>query len=65
MYKAYHELLPNNLPKYFSVASINMYPKQHRKFTKKFVRTTQKQLCVSYHGIKLWNDLDDIRHQGL
>ena len=25
----------------------------------KFVRTRQKQFCISFSGVKLWNSLDD------
>ena len=60
MFKAYHMLLPQTLQNYFSLNRNDRYnTRQTCNFQQKFVRTRQKQLCISYSGVKLWNSLDD------
>ena len=60
MFKAYHMLLPKPLQNFFSLASSEGYnTRQKHNFKKKYVRTRQKQLCISFSGVTLWNSLDD------
>ena len=56
MYKAYNDMLPYNLQIYFEKSNCR---RQIQCFKQKFVRTTKKQHCISYCGVKFWNSLDD------
>ena len=61
MYKAFHQLLPCNLQKYFTIKS-NVYgieTKQKNMFYQSYVRTTKKQHCISVAGVKLWNSINN------
>ena len=59
MYKVYNQNAPRNLLELFEVKVNNTYYNLRSKsaFNLKFVRTTQKQMCLSIRGIKLWNSL--------
>ena len=60
MYKAYHIQLPVNLQKYFIINSgTRNVTRQQKNFFRKYVRTTQKQFCISNCGTKLWNNLEE------
>ena len=65
MYKAFHQLLPCNLQKYFTIKS-NVYgieTKQKNMLYQSYVRTTKKQHCISVAGVKLWNSINnDLRN---
>ena len=59
MYKANNNILPKNLQSLFiDNNTIHIYNlrKKHEYYTK-YVRTRQKQMCLSIHGVKLWNSL--------
>ena len=56
MYKAYNDMLPYNLQIYFEKSICR---RQIHCFKQKFVRTTKKQHCISYCGVKFWNSLDE------
>ena len=61
MYKAFHQLLPCNLQKYFTIKS-NVYgieTKQKNMLYQSCVRTTKKQHCISVAGVKLWNSINN------
>ena len=61
MYKAFHQLLPCNLQKYFTIKS-NVYgieTKQKNMLYQSYVRTTKKQHCISVAGVKLWNSINN------
>ena len=61
MYKAFHQLLPYNLQKYFTIKS-NEYSigtKQKNMFYQSYVSTTKKQHCISVAGVKLWNSINN------
>ena len=60
MYKAFHQLLPCYLQKYFTIKS-NEYgieTKTHM-FYQSYVRTTKIQHCISVAGVKLWNSINN------
>ena len=61
MYKIYNQNAPRNLLELFEVKVNNEYYNLRNKsaFNLKFVRTTQKQMCLSIRGIKLWNGLTE------
>ena len=60
MFKAYHNLLPENLQNNFVLSVNDRYDtKRKNNFKQNYVRTRKKQLCISTAGIKLWNSLDD------
>ena len=61
MYKAFHQLLPCNLQKYFTIKS-NVYgieTKQKNMFYQSYVRTTKKQHCISVAEVKLLNSINN------
>ena len=60
MYKADKKTLPKNLQTLFLDNTVNMNynMRNKRKYYQKYVRTKQKQMCLSVHGVKLWNSLD-------
>ena len=60
MYKAEKKLLPLNILNLFSFqVSTNYNTRNRNKIRQKFARTTLKSMCISVHGIKLWNDLNE------
>ena len=61
MYKVYTKSLPRNILEKFEIKNKNRcYNLRSKKvFNLKFVRTTQKQMCLSVCGIKLWNSLSE------
>ena len=61
MHKAFHQILPCNLQKYFTIKS-NEYgieTKQKNMFYQSYVRTTNKQHCIYVLGVKLWNSINN------
>ena len=60
MYKANKNSLPRNLQLMFLDNKVNSnYNLRNKKeYYQKYVRTKQKQMCLSVFGIKLWNSLD-------
>ena len=61
MYKAFHQLLPCNVQKYFTIKS-NVYgieTKQKNMFFQSYVHTTKKQHCISVAGVILWNCINN------
>ena len=56
MYKAYNDILPYNLQIYFEKSN---FRRQIHCFKQNCVRTTKKQHCISYCGVKFRNSLDD------
>ena len=56
MYKAYNDMLPYNLQMYFEKSNCRRHI---HCFKHKCVRTTKKQHCIFYCGVKFWNPLDD------
>ena len=60
MYIAEKKLLSLNILKKFSFqVSTNQNIRNRNKIRQKFARTTLKSMCISVHGIKLWNDLNE------
>jgi hypothetical protein len=57
MYKAHKYVLPNNLQILFICNEDNHNTRQRNKFKQKYVRTKQKQMCMSVYGAKLWNSI--------
>jgi len=57
MLKIFHEQMPRNIQKYFSVKT-SKYPQRHlNKFTVGLHRTMVKSQSLSGLGVKTWNDL--------
>ena len=61
MYKVYTKSLPRNLLEKFEIKNKNRFYnlRSSQAFNLKFVRTTQKQMCLSVCGLKLWNSLSE------
>jgi hypothetical protein len=60
IYNANKRLLPNNLQALFKISSdSNHDTRQSNNIRQVFARTTLKSQCISIHGIKLWNSLDN------
>ena len=61
MYNSFHQLLPYNLQKYFTIKS-NEYgieTKQKNMFYQSYVRTAKKQHCMHVARVKLWNSINN------
>ena len=59
MFKAKQHSLPNNIRGLFEFGTRHNYEtRQKSKFKIKYCRTTQKLMCISIIGPKLWNDLE-------
>ena len=61
MYKANRKTLPKNLQIlfHFNSAKNRYHLRNKQEFQCRFVRTKQKQMCLSIYGIKLWNAMYD------
>ena len=61
MYKANKNTLPTNLQSMFKENTVNKNYnfRNKQEYFHKYVRTKQKQMCLSVLGIKLWNSLDN------
>ena len=61
MYKVFNKSLPRNLLERFDIKHENTFYNLRSKhyFKLRFARTTQKQMCLSYCGIKLWNSISE------
>ncbi len=64
MFKAFNQLLPKNLQKYFVKTLDHGYDMKNKdNFYQKFARTKKKQLCISISGVKIWNSINgDQKH---
>ena len=64
IYRANCHTLPKNLQSIlnFNTVNKNYNLRNKQDYQHKYVRTKQKQMCLSIYGIKLWNNLhDDIK----
>ena len=59
MFRAKSKMLPFNLQVLFKASSESGDSRRKYDFKHKFARTTQKQMCPSVIGIRMWNALDD------
>ena len=61
MYKANKNTLPTNLQSMSKENTVNKNYnfRNKQEYFHKYVRTKQKQMCLSVLGIKLWNSLDN------
>ena len=61
MYKANSKMLPKNLQLMFKDSSSQKTYSLRNKHDchYKYVRTKQKQMCLSIYGIKLWNSMQN------
>ena len=61
MYKTFHQLLPYNLQRYFTIKSNEdgIETMQKYMFYQSYVRTTKKLHCISVAGVKLWNSINN------
>ena len=61
MYKAKTGCLPVNLQTMFhmSLERINDGVRNSKNIRQVFARTTKKANCITVHGIKLWNTIQD------
>ena len=59
MYKVFNKSLPRNLLERFDIKHENTFYnlRSEHYFKLRFARTTQKQMCLSFCGIKLWNSI--------
>ena len=57
MYKAFHQPLPYNLQRYFTIKSneCGIEAKQKDMFYQSYARTTKKLHCISVARVELWN----------
>ena len=56
MYRAFKGLLPVNLQAHFNLSTGNKRYQNNLKC--QYFRTTKKQHCLSFIGVKLWNKTD-------
>ena len=58
MFKVYHNLLPDNIQKFF-IKNINCpyRTRLYGKFNTMYLRTNLKSSSISFTGVKLWNSL--------
>ena len=63
MYKADKNTLPRKLQLMFidNTVNINYNFRNKKDYYQKYVRTKQKQMCLSVLGVKLWNSLEILR----
>ena len=63
MYKVSKKSLPSNLLAMFDIKQpnefYNLRSKSKEMFELKYVRTEQKQMSLSIHGVKIWNSIDE------
>ena len=61
MYKVFNKSLPRNLLERFDIKHENTFYnlRSEHYFKLRFARTTQKQMCLSFCGIKLWNSISE------
>ena len=63
MFNIFHGTLPIQLQMRFTKYSSVYSTRQTRSFVMVQVRTNLKAMCLSVHGVKLWNTLpDDIKN---
>ena len=55
MFNGYRSLLPSNIQRLLELQENNR--RSQKVFRLKFARTTLKQHCLSFYGVKLWNSL--------
>ena len=60
MYKAYHNILPDNVQKLMTTrkSHYNTRKSYNSNVIKYCVRTNLRQMSISYRGINVWNKLD-------
>ncbi len=61
MYNAYNKCLPAHVQSYFN-NDTNKHTHSTRQCNDlniRYVRTKEKQMCISFQGIKLWNNIED------
>ena len=63
MYQVSKKSLPSNLLANFHIKQknefYNLRSKSKEMFELKYVRTEQKQMSLSIHGVKIWNSIDE------
>ena len=60
MYKANNGCLPVNLQTMFHMSLERIHDTHNSKNVRQvFARTTEKANCITVHGIKLWNTIED------
>ena len=63
MFNIFHGTLPIQLQRRFTKYSSVYSIRQNKSFVMVQVRTNLKAMCLSVHGVKLWNTLpDDIKN---
>ena len=58
MFKAFNNILPLNVPQFFSIYKSVYSTRQECNFIQKYARISLKSMCISIRGVKLWNALD-------
>lgn len=63
LYKAYNNMLPNNIQQLFKNKEVKYNLRGNKHFEKQHVHSTFKQMFITWSGVDQWNGLDlDIRY---